>query len=187
MLSGSRTATAPARIVWHKWLRVQPSKTGRQPVGRTVPRDRLLLARFFPFRLNRLAVAVSQHLAQIYRGAFALEIPEWRVIATVGEDRGCTAQFVAHSTRMHKTRVSRAIAQLRRRGLIERIASDTDKRAMQLRLTRKGRSLYSQLVPLALVRERQLLACLSSAERRVLGSALERLEKRLALREKRAD
>jgi DNA-binding MarR family transcriptional regulator len=156
-------------------------------LGRTLPRERLLLARFFPFRLNRLAVAVSQHLAQIYRGAFALEIPQWRVIATVGEDHGCTAQFIAHSTRMHKTRVSRAIAQLRRRGLIERVPSQQDKRAMRLRLTRTGRALSGQLVPLALVRERQLLACLTSSERRVLAAALQRLEERLALREERPD
>jgi DNA-binding MarR family transcriptional regulator len=149
-------------------------------------RGRLVLARFFPFRLNRLAVAVSQHLAEIYRGAFALEIPEWRVMATVGEDPGCTAQLVAASTRMHKTRVSRAIAQLRRRGFIERAPSAQDRRAMRLRLSRKGTRLYAQLVPLALARERQLLACLSASEHRALEAALARLEERLALREERA-
>jgi DNA-binding MarR family transcriptional regulator len=154
----------------------------RVPSG---PRDRLRLARFFPFRLNRLAVAVSQHLAGIYRDTFALQIPEWRVIATVGEARGCTAQFVALSTRMHKTRVSRAIAALRRRGLIERAASARDRRSLHLRLTRSGRRLYSQLVPLALQREHALLTCLSAAERRALDAALTRLEERLALRDER--
>jgi DNA-binding MarR family transcriptional regulator len=144
-------------------------------------RQRLLLARFFPFRLNRLAVAVSQHLADIYRDRFSLEIPEWRVIATVGEARGCTAQFVALSTRMHKTRVSRAIAQLQRRGLIERAANLRDRRALRLRLTRAGLRMYAQLVPLALSRERELLACLSAAQRQALLRILARLEQRLAL------
>jgi DNA-binding MarR family transcriptional regulator len=148
---------------------------------RPSPRQRLVLARFFPFRLNRLAVAVSQHLAAIYRGAFALEIPEWRVIATVGEARGCTAQFIAHSTRMHKTRVSRAIAQLRRRGLLERAPSAHDKRALPLRLTRRGRTLYAQLVPLALAREHSLLSCLSARQLRALNEALARLEECLAV------
>jgi len=148
---------------------------------RSAPRAALHLARFVPFRLNRLAAAVSQYLAVIYRGRFALEIPEWRVIATVGARRGCTAQQIAISTRMHKTRVSRALLQLRRRGLIAREASRRDRREQPLALTAAGRRLYAQLVPLVLARERQLLRCLSGAERRAFDAALGRLEEFLGL------
>ncbi|HEY4748809.1 MAG TPA: MarR family winged helix-turn-helix transcriptional regulator [Steroidobacteraceae bacterium] len=136
--------------------------------------------------MNRLAAAVSQHLSAVYRARFALEIPEWRVMATVGQDLGCTAQHVADSTRMHKTRVSRAIAQLARRGLIERVASERDRRERALRLTRAGRRLYAKLVPLALARERALLACMSGAERRSLLRGLDRLEQFLGLHERRS-
>jgi DNA-binding MarR family transcriptional regulator len=144
-------------------------------------RAALRLAAFVPFRLNRLAVAVSQYLAVIYRDRFALEIPEWRVIATVGARRGCTAQQIAASTRMHKTRVSRALQQLRRRGLIARQPSRHDRRELPLRLTAAGRRLYAGLVPLVLARERQLLACLSTTERRAFLQALTRLEALLQL------
>jgi DNA-binding MarR family transcriptional regulator len=149
--------------------------------ARAARRGALRLAGFVPFRLNRLAAEVSQHLSVIYRGRFALEIPEWRVMATVGQERGCTAQQVAASTRMHKTRVSRAIAQLRRRGLIERATSAQDRRALELRLSAAGRRMYAQLVPLALARERALLACLSPTQRRALLLGLERLEQFLGL------
>jgi DNA-binding MarR family transcriptional regulator len=149
---------------------------------RPAARPTLRLPAFVPFRLNRLADAVSEHLAAIYRGRSALEIPEWRIIATVGQERGCTAQFIAASTRMHKTRVSRAIAQLLTRGLIERAASPHDRRAMQLRLSGAGRRLYAQLVPLALAREEELLGCLSVPERRAFLAALARLESHLKLR-----
>lgn len=149
--------------------------------ARSADRAMLRLAAFVPFRLNRLTVAVSEHLAAIYRGSFALEIPEWRVIATVGQERGCTAQFVAASTRMHKTRVSRAIAQLRKRGLLERVPSARDRRELHLRLTADGRRLYAQLVPLALAREQALLCCLTAGERRGFLAALERLESHLGL------
>jgi DNA-binding MarR family transcriptional regulator len=148
-------------------------------------RASLRLAGFVPFRLNRLAAGVSHHLSAIYRGRFALEIPEWRVMATVGQDHGCTAQYVADSTRMHKTRVSRAIAHLMKRGLIERAASARDRREQQLRLTRAGRRMYTQLVPLALRRERALLACMSGAERRGFIRGLARLEEFLGLRDPR--
>ncbi|MBS0364252.1 MAG: MarR family transcriptional regulator [Proteobacteria bacterium] len=166
--------------MWHNRLRTQLFP--RSPV--LGPRDRravLRLNAFIPFRLNRLAVGVSQHLADIYRERFGLEIPEWRVIATIGESPDCTAQYIAASTRMHKTRVSRAIVSLLRRGLLERITGVRDRREQHLRLSRAGRALYAQLVPLALARERALLARLSPAERRGFITGVARLEEALAL------
>jgi DNA-binding MarR family transcriptional regulator len=148
---------------------------------RSTRRASLQLVRFVPFRLNRLAAAVSQHLSVIYRGRFRLEIPEWRVMATVGQDPRCTAQHIAASTRMHKTRVSRAIAHLMKRGLIERVTRPADRREMQLRLSGAGRRMYAQLVPLALRRERALLACMSARELRGFTGGLARLEAFLGL------
>jgi DNA-binding MarR family transcriptional regulator len=148
---------------------------------RAAKRTVLNLPAFVPFRLNRLAAAVSNHLSVIYRERFGLEIPEWRVLVTVGPERGCTAQQIADSTRMHKTRVSRAIAHLEERGLIERTSRSQDRRAMGLQLTRTGRRVYLELVPLALERERALLDCLSGDKLRGLLSGLEQLERSLGL------
>lgn len=134
------------------------------------------LLSFLPFRLNRLAAEVSNHLAEIYRERFALEVPEWRVLATLASNGSCTAQFIVHSTRTHKTRISRAIAQLVEKNLIERASNSKDRRELKLRLTKAGRSLYGQLVPLALERERVLLACLSDAQLRSFVAAIDRLE-----------
>ncbi len=149
--------------------------------ARSVNPTALHLAAFVPFRLNRIAVAVSNHLSAIYRERFDLDIPEWRVLVTVGPERGCTAQYIAGSTRMHKTRVSRAIVHLEKRGLIERASSPDDRRAMELRLSKSGRRMYQELVPLALERERTLLACLNKDELRGFQTALDHLERFLDL------
>lgn len=82
---------------------------------------------------------------------------------------------------MHKTRVSRAVASLEERKLIERASSLADGRELRLRLARAGRSMYAALVPLALARERELLSCLSPLERRAFLGALGRLENHLEL------
>jgi len=145
------------------------------------PLPTLLLANFAPFRIARLAAGVSDHLAQLYKQRFGLEVPEWQVIATVGSAWTCTAQHIADSTRMHKTRVSRAIAQLVKRGLIERTCNADDRREMELRLTKTGRATYAELVPLALERERALMACLTEEELRAFNEALGRLEEFLGL------
>ena len=143
----------------------------------------LELAGFVPYRLNRLAVGVSNHLADIYRERFGLDIPEWRVMATVGSRHGCTAQHIAASTRMHKTRVSRAVADLEERGLIERASSVADRREREVRLTKTGRRMYAELVPLVLERERQLLACLTKEQLRGFLAGMEALESFLGLQD----
>jgi DNA-binding MarR family transcriptional regulator len=141
----------------------------------------LRLKDFVPFRLNRLAEAVSQDLSSIYRERFQLEIPEWRVLVTVGQALHCTAQHIAASTRMHKTRVSRAVASLEARDLIEKDTNADDGRELPLRLSTAGRQVYASLVPQALAREREILSCLSDVERRQFGAALTRLESSLGL------
>ena len=146
------------------------------------PTPALQLGNFVPFRLNRLAAEVSEHLSAIYRERFGLDVPEWRVMVTLGPERGCTAQYIAASTRMHKTRVSRAIAHLEEKGLVTRVSSSEDRREMELRLTKAGQRMYAELVPLALERERTLLACMTKEQLRAFTSGMERLETYLGLR-----
>ena len=143
--------------------------------------DALVLERFVPFRLNRLADAVSVNLSQIYRERFGLEVSEWRVLVTVGQQAECTAQHIASSTRMHKTRVSRAVASLEDRTLLAKTSNAVDAREMFLGLTKAGRRMYAALVPLALHRELSLLSCLSDTERRAFLGALSKLEAALEL------
>ncbi len=149
--------------------------------ARSMAEQTLELGAFVPFRLNRLAAGVSRHLAAVYQSRFGLDIPQWRVMATVGSKHGCTAQYIAASTRMHKTRVSRAIAELEGRQLIERASSEQDRREREVRLTKAGRRMYTELVPLALEREARLLACLSGEQLAGFLAGMETLERYLQL------
>jgi DNA-binding MarR family transcriptional regulator len=142
----------------------------------------LILADFVPFRLNRLADAVSQDLSEIYRVRFGLGVPEWRVLVTVAQREACTAQHIVASTRMHKTRVSRAVAALEQRTLLERELNAADARELRLKLTKAGRRIYEVLAPLALERERELLSSLDAGHRQAFRGALAALEASLGLR-----
>lgn len=143
---------------------------------------KLDLFKFLPFRLNRLAAEVSTELAGEYRERYGLDIPEWRVLATLGfRDDPCTAQYVAHCTRTHKSTISRAVAHLQERHLIERVENGDDRRELALQLTRKGRALYEQLIPRLLGKEQDILSCLTAAERKALAQAIGKIEKSLDL------
>jgi DNA-binding MarR family transcriptional regulator len=143
---------------------------------------RLDLFKFVPFRLNRLAAEVSSALAVEYQERYGLDIPAWRVLATLGFRKDpCSAQYVAECTRTHKSTISRAVTALMQRGFIERVENENDRREFRLRLTRKGRTLYEELFPRLLQREQEILACLSAQERRDLAVLLGKLEAGLAL------
>jgi len=143
---------------------------------------RLDLFRFVPFRLNRLAAEVSNALSVEYQERHGLDIPEWRVLATLGfRNDACSAQYVSDCTRTHKSTISRAVTQLMQRQIIERVENQDDRREFRLRLTRKGRALYEELIPRLLRKEQEILSCLSVQECKALGILLGKIERSLDL------
>jgi DNA-binding MarR family transcriptional regulator len=144
--------------------------------------ERLDLFRFVPFRLNRLAAEVSAALSVEYQARYGLDIPEWRVLATLGfRNDACSAQYIAHCTRTHKSTISRAVTALMTRQLVERVENADDRREFALRMTRKGKALYQQLIPRLLRREQEILSCLSARERKDFAEMLGKIETSLDL------
>ena len=158
-------------------------ETGVAPSGESAAKcGRLDLFKFVPFRLNRLAAEVSMALSSEYQTRYGLDIPEWRVLATLGfRKEPCSAQYISQCTRTHKSTISRAVTALLERELIERVANADDRREFRLRMTRKGKALYDELVPRLLRREQEILACLSAQERKELARLLGKIEHSLDL------
>jgi DNA-binding MarR family transcriptional regulator len=89
---------------------------------------------------------------------------------------GLSAGAVAQHTAMDKVAVSRAVARLVERGLLERDTHGDDRRRSVLALSGRGRQVHDQVVPLALGHERALLAALDPGERATLDRLLARLD-----------
>ena len=143
---------------------------------------RLDLLKFVPFQLNRLAAEVSSALSAEYATRYGLDIPEWRVLATLGfRHEPCSAQYVADCTRTHKSTISRAVTSLLKRQIIERVENADDRREFRLQLTRKGATLYEELIPRLLRREQEILSCLSAQERKDFARLLGKIETSLDL------
>ena len=58
-----------------------------------------------------LSSLVSQALTQVY-AQYGIGIPEWRVLVSLGQFGQMTGKAIGARTHMHKTKVSRAVAQL---------------------------------------------------------------------------
>lgn len=136
------------------------------------------LGQFLPYRLSVLTNTVSSALAGAYARRFGLTIPQWRVVAVLARSPGLSAAGVAERTAMDKVAVSRAVTGLVRSGRVRRVLAAIDRRRSVLTLTARGRTVYRQIVPLALAYERRLLGELSPAERAQFDLLLGRLQKR---------
>ena len=136
----------------------------------------LKLDDYLPYRLSVAANAVSDLIASAYRARFGLTIPQWRLVAVLGEDGPSTQQALCVRTRMDKVTVSRAAAALTERALVSRSPNTTDGRSHRLGLTPEGQALYADVAPQALAYEARLLEAFSAGELRTAQSLLLRLE-----------
>lgn len=144
--------------------------------------ERLNLLKFMPFRFNRLAAELSNALATEYISRYGIDIPEWRVLATLGlHEEPRSAQYVVRCTRTHKSRISRAVSSLVTLGYVARLDGAEDKRETLLELTPKGRAVYAELVPLLLKREAAILSCLTADEQAQLDQLMDKLEQNFGL------
>lgn len=156
---------------------------GRGADDRRDDARRLELEGFLPYRLNVLASTVSQALSGLYARRYGFGIPEWRVIATLGQFGTITAKDIGRHSHMHKTKVSRAVSTLTRRKLVARRANRQDLREAFLSLSPEGRAIYDDLVPVALEFEARLLEGIAADSReeldRLVGQLIARAQKLL--------
>lgn len=139
--------------------------------------DVLILEDFMPYRLNRLADAISRDFARIYRDRYGLTRPEWRTLAALGQHGTMTATEIGAHSAMHKTKVSRAVAALEKRRWLVRKADANDRRVERLSLTKAGQRVYGELIPVAAAFEAGMLDKLGARQREAVLKGLAALEK----------
>jgi DNA-binding MarR family transcriptional regulator len=137
---------------------------------------KLDLERFLPYRLNRVSTAVSQAFRSVYGPHHDLTIPEWRVLATLGQFDQMGAKAIGAHSSMHKTKVSRAVRALEERRWLKRRESSEDRREEILTLTALGRTVYDDMVPRAAAFEKRILSALGP-DAAALLSTLDTLER----------
>jgi DNA-binding MarR family transcriptional regulator len=133
------------------------------------------LDKFLPYRLSVLAQMVSESLHDLYAGPHRLSVTQWRVMAALGQHAPLTASEVGRRIVMDKVAVSRAVAGLLKRGLVERATDHSDRRRASLKLSARGRAMHGRIVPLALAYEEKLLQALDTSERQAFNALSDRL------------
>jgi DNA-binding MarR family transcriptional regulator len=145
----------------------------------TAAKPLIQLEGFLPHRLNVLSSLVSQALTQVY-AKYGIGIPEWRVLVSLGQFGQMTGKAIGARTHMHKTKVSRAVAQLEARKFVTRKANRADLREAFLSLTPAGRAVYEELAPRAREFTAKLSEAVTPADRAAFDRAVSLLTQRSA-------
>ena len=133
------------------------------------------LGDFLPYLMSVTTNAVSDLIAGEYRALYGLKIPEWRVMAVLGDAGAKTQRELVDATRMDKVAVNRACKMLEERGLAARSPNARDGRSHHLELTHAGQAMHAEIMPHALAIEARLFTVLEPAERGQLKDILARL------------
>ena len=133
------------------------------------------LDRLFSYRLSVLSNRISGAISREYHRRFGLAITEWRVMAVLGRFPGLSAGEVAARTAMDKVAVSRAVARLLERALIQREIHGDDRRRSVLALTDEGFRVYDEVAPMVIEYHQRMLEPLTEEERTMLDRLIDKL------------
>ncbi|WP_162784802.1 MarR family winged helix-turn-helix transcriptional regulator [Paracoccus suum] len=130
---------------------------------------------WFSYRLNYLALHFNNPVYGMIQSRLGLLRPEFVVLWSLYLGGPSVQTDVVRASGFPKNTLSRAANKVHRLGLIERKDDAEDQRRITLHLTEKGRQAVESVKDDMLAQERQMLDCLSPAERLILSEILTKL------------
>lgn len=137
--------------------------------------DDFPLQQFLPYLLNQAAEESSLEFQQVYKNRYGMLRTEWRVLFHLGIYGRMTAKEIGTRSKMHKTKISRAVQRLAERRFLTRDQDEKDRRLEHLELTNAGLAAYRDLRAVAERYDAKLSSALTEQENRVLRQALTKL------------
>jgi DNA-binding MarR family transcriptional regulator len=131
----------------------------------------------FSVWFSQISRALSQQMVIYARRELGLNLAEYRALSLLAECRTASIRDIAQGAQLDKAQITRAVASLRRRGLVIHTVNGRDRRLRVVKLTPSGQALAAKTIPFAVERQRRMERALTAAELRVLWKALEVLAK----------
>ncbi len=133
------------------------------------------LENFLPYKLSILSQSVSGLIAKEYESKFGLNMNQWRILVIIQANQPVTARAISDLTLLDKMTISRTVRSLKARKLVRMEISGTDARQQMLSLTKTGRQIYDDIIPIAKAHETRLLALLTDQEQQSLETLMAKL------------
>lgn len=134
-----------------------------------------------PYRVLLLAKMIDRVTSQHVRDRAAMSLAEWRVISHVELMKQCSAAEIAEAAFVDRSEVSRAVAALESRKLIQRDPNPRNRKSSLISLTQEGKAIYVMVREERTHMYEEWLEDLSSEDRAQLDTALRTVMRRIVL------
>ena len=108
-----------------------------------------------------------------------VSVAEWAVLRRLWQQEGFTQVALADRMRVRKASLTSVLAGLERKGFVRRTRRGDDRRKYHLFLTKRGRDLKEELLPIAVAINRKAVAGVNPADAGLVVHLLERVIKNL--------
>ena len=117
-----------------------------------------ILANFLPYQLSILASGISRDFSKEYILRFGINNAEWRIIAHLSQEtETISIREIYQKVDLEKSKVSRAVSKLAKRKLLSKKVNLSDKRLVDLKLTKAGREIIDEMTEIAMDFEARFL------------------------------
>ncbi|MEM8795369.1 MAG: MarR family winged helix-turn-helix transcriptional regulator [Pseudomonadota bacterium] len=130
---------------------------------------------FLPYLLTQAAEETSLSFQKEYKGRYGMLRTEWRVLFHLGNYGVMTAQEIGARSKVHKTKISRAVQKLAEKRFLVRKTDKDDRRRELLELTVSGKEAFKYLRKAAQRHDEKLIEEMTKKEEKVLRRALQKL------------
>jgi DNA-binding MarR family transcriptional regulator len=126
------------------------------------------------YLLGAIANLIDAGGSRLFRRAFGIGLGEVRLVYVIGYEGPLTARQASQIIGIDKGAMSRTVAALVRRGVLQVTVDGADARQRVIQFTPAGKKLHQRVMSLALERERQMYAIFSDDELATLSALLKR-------------
>lgn len=155
------------------------------PLAPRLPSSPLELDEFLPFFLNAIANRWTATSSRLYLNLFGFGIAEWRVLGILGSTgfgdftEGASANQMAQHLGVDAAAISRAVSNLLKLGMIERVSGKFVGRTKPYRMTDLGVDAFEKAREVAMRRQAAMLMPLQDSEKAELLRLLKKIHEGL--------
>ncbi|MEO8936956.1 MAG: MarR family winged helix-turn-helix transcriptional regulator [Burkholderiaceae bacterium] len=133
------------------------------------------LERFLTYRLHLVSRTSDRESSAAYVDECGISLSDGRCLAAIGSFAPLSVRDLARRANQDKAQTSRSVKSLVALGLVGKAASDVDGRGVVLTLTPAGKRTYRKVMKMIAARNDAIFGALNAAERRTLGTLLDRV------------
>lgn len=158
---------------------MKPAKAMNRSFTNANGRVLLDLNNFSSHLIQSISRKKKRNASKLLRQRYGIGVVEWRLIVGLAKEPGIPASQLSKFTLTDKGLVSKALASLERKGLIEPIPKTNSSPRVNYKLTPKGDEVHDGFLPLLLEREYTIFEDSDEAEIDLFFVMLKRISRNL--------